>query len=109
MTCTCCSACCCVVHLSPQCCLPGLQVSLLRRLFKAALGDEAAKLVDINTIDGFQVGPAGRAQGRGGSVERTHKWPALPCCVAVGTRDLALAPLGYRWCSTPAGWLGLAG
>ncbi|KAI7846383.1 hypothetical protein COHA_000094 [Chlorella ohadii] len=30
------------------------QVSLLRRLFKAALGDEAAKLVDINTIDGFQ-------------------------------------------------------
>lgn len=32
------------------------QVSLLRRLFKAALGDEAAKLVDINTIDGFQVG-----------------------------------------------------
>ncbi|KAL4853029.1 putative helicase MAGATAMA 3 [Chlorella vulgaris] len=30
------------------------QVSLLRRLFKAALGEEAAKLVDINTIDGFQ-------------------------------------------------------
>ena len=35
---------------------PWAQVSLLRRLFKAALGDEAAKLVDINTIDGFQVG-----------------------------------------------------
>lgn len=34
---------------------PVLQVTLLRRLFKAALGDEAAKLVDINTIDGFQV------------------------------------------------------
>lgn len=30
------------------------QVTLLRRLFKAALGDEAAKMVDINTIDGFQ-------------------------------------------------------
>ena len=45
------------------CCYPAFlahpvpaQVSLLRRLFKAALGDEAAKLVDINTIDGFQVG-----------------------------------------------------
>jgi hypothetical protein len=36
---------------------PLLQVSLLRRLFKAGLGEEAAKLVDINTIDGFQVGP----------------------------------------------------
>ncbi|EFN56459.1 hypothetical protein CHLNCDRAFT_57676 [Chlorella variabilis] len=30
------------------------QVSLLRRLFRAALGEEAAKMVDINTIDGFQ-------------------------------------------------------
>lgn len=38
---------------------PARQVSLLRRLFKAALGDEAAKLVDINTIDGFQVGKGG--------------------------------------------------
>lgn len=109
MTCTCCSACCRVVHLSPYCCLSGLQVSLLRRLFKAALGDEAAKLVDINTIDGFQVGPAGRAQGRGRSVERAHNPSVLPCFLAVGPRDLALAPLGYRWCSTPAGWLGLAG
>lgn len=44
---------------------PARQVSLLRRLFKAALGDEAAKLVDINTIDGFQVGEGG-ACGRGG-------------------------------------------
>ena len=30
------------------------QVTLLRAAFKAALGAEAAKLVDINTIDGFQ-------------------------------------------------------
>lgn len=31
------------------------QVSLLRRLFLAALGPDMAKTVDINTIDGFQV------------------------------------------------------
>ena len=44
--------------LIPLPCLPRacLQVSLLRRLFRAALGEAAAKLVDINTIDGFQVG-----------------------------------------------------
>lgn len=31
-----------------------LQVKLLRDAFKAALGEEAARLVDVNTIDGFQ-------------------------------------------------------
>lgn len=30
------------------------QVKLLRQKFGEALGPEAAKLVDINTIDGFQ-------------------------------------------------------
>lgn len=52
------------------------QVSLLRRLFKAALGEEAARMVDINTIDGFQVRAVAAAAalgwlhapiGRGGS------------------------------------------
>lgn len=32
-----------------------LQVSLLRRLFEAALGEEGSRSVDINTIDGFQA------------------------------------------------------
>jgi hypothetical protein len=32
-----------------------LQVQLLRSLFEQALGEEGAKHVDINTIDGFQV------------------------------------------------------
>ena len=32
-----------------------MQVKLLREKFKMALGDEMAKMVDINTIDGFQV------------------------------------------------------
>lgn len=41
-------------QLAAPLCAP--QVSLLRRLFKAALGEEAARMVDINTIDGFQVG-----------------------------------------------------
>ena len=49
-------------------CLPASpacpQVTLLRRLFRAALGEAAAKLVDINTIDGFQVGCAGCFCGR---------------------------------------------
>lgn len=31
-----------------------MQVKLLREAFKAALGEEAARMVDINTIDGFQ-------------------------------------------------------
>jgi senataxin len=31
-----------------------VQVKLLRDAFSAALGEEAAKLVDVNTIDGFQ-------------------------------------------------------
>jgi hypothetical protein len=34
----------------------GVQVQLLRSLFEQALGEEGAKHVDINTIDGFQVG-----------------------------------------------------
>ena len=42
-------------HATPSRCHAPPQVSLLRRLFKAALGEEAAKLVDINTIDGFQA------------------------------------------------------
>jgi hypothetical protein len=42
---------------------PHPQVSLLRRLFKAALGEEAARMVDINTIDGFQVRAAAAALG----------------------------------------------
>lgn len=33
-----------------------LQVKLLKDLFRQALGDEGAVRVDINTIDGFQVG-----------------------------------------------------
>jgi superfamily I DNA and/or RNA helicase len=33
-----------------------VQVQLLRSLFEQALGEEGAKHVDINTIDGFQVG-----------------------------------------------------
>ena len=32
-----------------------VQVNLLKRMFKNAMGDLAKKL-DINTIDGFQVG-----------------------------------------------------
>lgn len=36
---------------SPSCCV---QVKLIRDKFKAALGDDA-RLVDVNTIDGFQV------------------------------------------------------
>lgn len=31
-------------------------MQLLRSLFEQALGEEGAKHVDINTIDGFQVG-----------------------------------------------------
>lgn len=31
-----------------------LKVKLLREAFKTALGEDAAKLVDVNTIDGFQ-------------------------------------------------------
>jgi senataxin len=34
--------------------LAAAQVTLLRKLFAKALGDEGAKAVDINTIDGFQ-------------------------------------------------------
>lgn len=34
----------------PRC----LQVQLLRGLFAKALGEEGARAVDINTIDGFQ-------------------------------------------------------
>eukprot|EP00967_Tisochrysis_lutea_P036571 scaffold44044_cov20-Tisochrysis_lutea.AAC.1 len=30
------------------------QVKLLREAFKTALGEEMARLVDVNTIDGFQ-------------------------------------------------------
>lgn len=40
-------------------CVPALQVKLLKTLFSQALGDDGAVRVDINTIDGFQVGPAG--------------------------------------------------
>jgi hypothetical protein len=36
--------------------MPALQVKLLKTLFKQALGDDGAVRVDINTIDGFQVG-----------------------------------------------------
>ncbi len=32
-----------------------VQVGLLRKLFKQALGETVARDVDINTIDGFQV------------------------------------------------------
>lgn len=35
------------------------QVSLLQETFRAALGADMGKMVDINTIDGFQVGAAG--------------------------------------------------
>jgi hypothetical protein len=42
----------------------GLQVQLLRSLFEQALGEEGTKHVDINTIDGFQVGAMGRAELR---------------------------------------------
>ena len=34
---------------------PWLQVKLLQQLFRAGLGAELYKMVDINTIDGFQV------------------------------------------------------
>jgi hypothetical protein len=37
------------------------QVQLLRSLFEQALGEEGAKHVDINTIDGFQVRSANKA------------------------------------------------
>jgi hypothetical protein len=33
---------------------PAGQVKLIRDSFKAALGEEAARLIDVNTIDGFQ-------------------------------------------------------
>ncbi len=39
----------------PLCRVRPVQVKLLREKFKMALGDEMAKMVDINTIDGFQV------------------------------------------------------
>ncbi len=43
----------CKQHLTVwHCCL---QVKLLREKFKAALGEEGSRMVDINTIDGFQV------------------------------------------------------
>ena len=35
--------------------LLGEQVKLIREKFEAALGKEGARMVDINTIDGFQV------------------------------------------------------
>ena len=35
------------------------QVKLLQQSFKTALGEEGARMVDINTIDGFQVGWGG--------------------------------------------------
>lgn len=41
------------LHAVPALC--AAQVSLLRDLFKKALGAEGSKLVDINTIDGYQV------------------------------------------------------
>ena len=34
------------------------QVKLIREKFEAALGKEGARMVDINTIDGFQVWPS---------------------------------------------------
>ncbi len=34
--------------------MPPLQVQLLRGLFAKALGEDGARAVDINTIDGFQ-------------------------------------------------------
>lgn len=42
-----------------SCLLP--QVTLLRKNFAAGLGEERARLIDINTIDGFQVTPRFRA------------------------------------------------
>ena len=41
------------LRAAPRC---AVQVSLLRESFKRALGPEGAKMVDINTIDGFQAG-----------------------------------------------------
>ena len=34
------------------------QVKLIREKFQQALGEEGARMVDINTIDGFQVYPS---------------------------------------------------
>ena len=33
----------------------GVQVALLRRKFEEVLGEKAQQLVDVSTIDGFQV------------------------------------------------------
>ena len=35
-----------------------IQVKLLKENFKAALPEEVMRMVDINTIDGFQVCPS---------------------------------------------------
>ena len=45
-----------LLHFTPPVCNACPQITLLRDLFKKALGPEGAKMVDINTIDGFQVG-----------------------------------------------------
>lgn len=31
------------------------QVKLMREKFRQALGEEGARIVDVNTVDGFQV------------------------------------------------------
>jgi hypothetical protein len=33
----------------------GEQVKLMREKFRQALGEEGARIVDVNTVDGFQV------------------------------------------------------
>ena len=40
---------------SAHCVSASLQVKLLRNQFRQALGEDNARHVDINTIDGFQV------------------------------------------------------
>ena len=42
-------------HGGKDCPLPTAQVALLRETFGRALGPDLSKMVDINTIDGFQV------------------------------------------------------
>lgn len=55
-------------------CINPSQVKLLRELFKEALGADQARAVDINTIDGFQVGGTGGGVcgGTGGGGKGGH-------------------------------------
>ena len=49
----------------------GEQVKLIKEKFQAALGEGGARMVDINTIDGFQVLPLDSLQSLQSSLSST--------------------------------------